>query len=134
MTVLRVCEDTCRSGDVLSFLSPAIHFPYPSLSRNKSLPNPGSLLPPESRRPCTSRITWCHKARTYSTNGVGFSLTVRLETYFIVITISSVICTVRYTVHDICQFLHVSALRCYPQGVITKVCKPTCQSRFCCSF
>ena len=134
MTVLRVSEDTCRGGDVLSFLSSTIHFPYPCLSGNKSLPNPGSLLPPESRRPYTSRFTWCYKARAYSTNGVRFNLTVRLETYFVIINISSITCTVRYTVHDIYQFLYVWAPRCYPQGVITKVCSPTCQSWFCWSI
>ena len=37
--------------------------------------------------------------------------------------------TLRDTFYDVCQLLHVSAPRCYPQGAITtKVHKPTCAS------
>jgi hypothetical protein len=48
------------------------------------------------------------------------------------ISISSDLCTLWYTIYDICQLLRVSAPRCHPQGVfITKLYKPTCHSKFC---
>jgi hypothetical protein len=47
------------------------------------------------------------------------------------INVSSKIFTLWYTIYDIYELLHVSARRCHPQVVITKVYKPTCQSRSC---
>ena len=58
--------------------------------------------------PLRRELTW-HKRRTLWVN------------------ISSNKCTPWESICDVCQLLHVSTPRVYPQGVITKVYKPTCE-------
>ena len=55
--------------------------------------------------------------------------------HVLIVVLSSTKCTLRYTIYDIYQLLHVSAPRCHSCGVIiTKAYEPTCQCMFCSSL